>query len=337
MKAAIVTLADRKYVRAAKALFSSIFQNSGWKGDYILMSESIPDDRLDAFKKKGIKIYQCKCPYHKRWYYWPKTIFNKFLLFDDYFKQWDIIIFLDSDMIVNGTLDHLLATDYFAAVSDFDHPISHQCIHRNRPEYKELKKKYDMTKMSFNVGAMVINNKSISNKAKKELLGMFDKFKKVAFFPEQLIFNLYFYNKWKKLSFSYNYPLVTSPSIRLSFKPQFIPDATVYHLLTTPKPWIKGGMHNTMWKKYFNLFDEIDLKNRPCGRNVHYQQTLDLCNDIRMAISFDGYLFMLCWPFVKLRELPFIIDRCIGKLGRYIKKKNPQIYYFLRRIKSSIF
>jgi hypothetical protein len=47
----IVTIADIKYLDAAKQLFSSIYWNAGWKGDYMLLSLGIPEKELGWRKK----------------------------------------------------------------------------------------------------------------------------------------------------------------------------------------------------------------------------------------------------------------------------------------------
>jgi hypothetical protein len=56
----IVTLADKNYVDQAKQLFSSVYWNAGWKGDYLLLSSGIPEEELKWFRNKGIIVYECK-------------------------------------------------------------------------------------------------------------------------------------------------------------------------------------------------------------------------------------------------------------------------------------
>ena len=41
----MVTLADENYIDQAKQLFSSVYWNSGWKGDYMLLAHNIPESK----------------------------------------------------------------------------------------------------------------------------------------------------------------------------------------------------------------------------------------------------------------------------------------------------
>ena len=61
----LVTLADETYIDQAKQLFSSVYWNARWKGDYMLLSHNIPNEKLNWFKNKGILIKKCKSIYNK--------------------------------------------------------------------------------------------------------------------------------------------------------------------------------------------------------------------------------------------------------------------------------
>jgi len=52
----LVTIANEKYVDLAKQLFSGVYFNAGWKGDYMLFSFQIPEEELVWFKRRGILI-----------------------------------------------------------------------------------------------------------------------------------------------------------------------------------------------------------------------------------------------------------------------------------------
>ena len=56
----LVTLADENYIEQAKQLFSSVYHNSGWKGDYMLLSHEIPESKLKWFRDKGILVKKCE-------------------------------------------------------------------------------------------------------------------------------------------------------------------------------------------------------------------------------------------------------------------------------------
>lgn len=46
----IVTLADKNYIDQAKQLFSSVYFNAGWNGDYMLLAHEISESELRWFK-----------------------------------------------------------------------------------------------------------------------------------------------------------------------------------------------------------------------------------------------------------------------------------------------
>ena len=56
----LVTLADSNYVDQAKQLFSSVYWNAGWRGDYMLLAYNIAERDLKWFRDKGILVKECK-------------------------------------------------------------------------------------------------------------------------------------------------------------------------------------------------------------------------------------------------------------------------------------
>ena len=59
-KKLLVTLADKDYINQAKQLFSSVYWNTGWKGNYLLPANEIPEKKLKWFRDEGILIKKCK-------------------------------------------------------------------------------------------------------------------------------------------------------------------------------------------------------------------------------------------------------------------------------------
>lgn len=55
----IVTLANRRYLNHAKQVFSSLYFNAGWDGDYMLLAHQIPKQELEWFSKRGILVKEC--------------------------------------------------------------------------------------------------------------------------------------------------------------------------------------------------------------------------------------------------------------------------------------
>jgi hypothetical protein len=61
----LINLADKNHIMQAKQLFSSVYWNSGWNGDYTLLAHDIPEDELAWFPSKGILVKRCRQIYDK--------------------------------------------------------------------------------------------------------------------------------------------------------------------------------------------------------------------------------------------------------------------------------
>src|SRR3989344_202987 len=112
----LVTLADEGFVDQAKQLFSGVYWNAGWRGDYLLLAHGIPERKLQWFRDKGILIRKCRPLYKKRIGWAPVNHTSKFYLFTPYFKKWKQVVFLDADIIVRASLDELTKVRGFHAV-----------------------------------------------------------------------------------------------------------------------------------------------------------------------------------------------------------------------------
>src|SRR5262245_46673368 len=115
-KSVLVTLADENYIDQAKQLFSSVYCNAGWKGDYLLLAHNIPTQKLAWFTNKGILVKETG-PIEKRSQgNFPAVVSAKYHLFEPEFKKWDQVVYIDADCIVRETLNELIVVKHFAAV-----------------------------------------------------------------------------------------------------------------------------------------------------------------------------------------------------------------------------
>ncbi len=62
----LVTIANKDYLLLAKQLFSSVYFNAGWKGDYMLLSCLVPEEDLKWFRQKGILIKEAQPFYSEK-------------------------------------------------------------------------------------------------------------------------------------------------------------------------------------------------------------------------------------------------------------------------------
>ena len=113
----IATLADGKYFDQSRQVLSSVYHNSGWKGDYMILALEMKQAQIEWFEDKGIIVKEIddistnSLPHH------PTTVLGKFALFGAGMDRWKRIIYLDADTSVTASLDHLLELAGFWAAA----------------------------------------------------------------------------------------------------------------------------------------------------------------------------------------------------------------------------
>ena len=311
-----MTLADKNYVEQAKQLFSSVYWNAGWDGDYMLLCHGIPEKELKWFRNKGILVKKCMPLKGFNLVNLPIIVYAKFYLFTEEFKKWETILYLDSDIIVKKSLNYIKKLKGFWAAKDILNPnISDQFgkIKLYSNAFRGFTDKYELSKMAFNAGVFIFDSKIINNKTYPELLLLSEKYSNATRYNEQGILNLYFYDKWKKLPVTFNvFANMTANELKRH-------SATIIHFTGPKKPWAeKKGFYNE-WKKNLQKADFIELNNRQNIKDMTYEEIvrhsrkIKICNLIYLSIQ--GLLNL---------------NRTISKIGIYINKKYPRLYYFLK-------
>jgi len=331
----LVTLADRNYIQQAKQLFSSVYWNAGWKGDYMLLAHEIPEKELKWFRDKGILVRKCKPISNKGWRYWPPTLLNKFYLFTPEFKKWKKIIYLDADIIVKASLDRLTKVKSFGAVKMRGITTLQKLI-ETYPKSKEIldilqKEAYKLKSPAFVAGVMVFDTNITDKNAFIELKQIFEHKKFSG--SEEIVLNLYFYKKWKRLSLVYN---VSPNHMRNSFNILKYKDkAIILHFarfdnLPEERPWNPVNPFYEEWKSNLERAELIDLKNIPEG--IKWSKLQIYWNSLYLWIK--RYIPA---PSYRFKKISFYIintpDKIIGKFGIFMKKHNPKLYHKLKKIK----
>lgn len=273
----IVTLANEDYIDQTKQLFSSVYFNAEWEGDYLLLSYKIPEKKLKWFRDKGILIK--KCPEistepigpHKRH---PAKL-SKFYLFTPEFKKWDNIVYLDSDIIVRASLNKLTNVKSFAASIDTYNQRINDYFVINHPDkskegviYKKLQSEYNLMKTGFNSGVMCFNTDIIQEDSFKKLVKLFKQYSPIHVLGDQPTFNLFFYKKWEKLPRVYN--VFTGKNRTLgtygkSIKPHNV-KGVILHIMGSEKqgkPWHPNSPFFNEWKRNLDLSELINLDYVP--------------------------------------------------------------------------
>jgi lipopolysaccharide biosynthesis glycosyltransferase len=265
----LVTLADGNYVDQAKQLFSSVYWNAGWKGDYMLLAYDIPEKDLKWFSDKGILVKECVAILTGSDNYIghaPLTTLSKFYLFTPEFMKWKNVVYLDGDIIVRGPLDALAQINGFAAARILNMlrtSLQGQFHDRNKSNnhlFKELESKYDLRRPAFNSGVMAYNTNIISEDDFQNIKNILLHFMDILFISEETVLNIYFYDKWCELSQVYN----ICPNYEI-FHSGCSPDhlkGIVFHTYSNfpgGKPWNPKSPLYFEWKSNLDKADMIDL------------------------------------------------------------------------------
>ena len=289
-KNVLVTLADANYVEQAKQLFSSVYWNAGWDGDYLLLAHEIPEEKLLWFRNKGIFVYEC-IPFKKKSIKsrYPSTVASKFYLFDEFFKRWKKIIFLDGDIIVTGSLDELKNTQGFSAKSDFgmldldwqtNYDFRKVNLNREQMLRNKLTNLYDMNSVSFNSGVMVIDSDIIESDSLDKLLVLWNEYKDLSLFGEQLVLNLFMYGNWKQLPNRFNCYILNLNSRQSRF---FLHSGTVspiLHFVGKTKVWHKKNLFTPIWKSNLVRAESIDLTCIPSVNRIHSKEDIQKSEEL---------------------------------------------------------
>lgn len=324
----LVTLADKNYIEQAKQLFSSVYYNAGWKGDYMLLAHEIPEKDLKWFRKKGILIHKCIPLFEKGSIgKWPVTVYSKYYLFTPKFKRWKNIVFLDSDIIVRHSLDELTNIKDLAAVQSHNHisklfinPIHMKLENIDQTGYNSLKKIYNMKLPAFNSGVLAFNSDIIKKDALKSLVYLQKKYAKISASGEEAVFNLYFYSKWKKLSEVYNiYPDYLT--LKKNISPEKI-NGTILHFVLN-KPWRLGSPFRAEWEENLKKSSEINLKKKLDGKRWDERSMnkyVKFINKKSLYLSLKSGLF----------NARLALESYIGLVGIFIKNNFPKLYSKLK-------
>lgn len=335
----LVTLADRKYINQAKQLFSSVYWNSGWKGDYMILSHEIPDNELSWFRNKGILIKECT-PLNDSslTYYYSPVVLDKFYLFTEEFKKWKNIIFLDSDIIVKGSLEKLTRVKHFAAAQDlYFNKLSSQFFDSKQTVFNNVT--YDTDKPAFNSGVFAFNTQIITPHTFNDLNYLFKANRENFRYLDQATLNLYFYTKWEKISPLYN---VFVPFHNYNI-PQNI-SIIILHFITCPdhpQVWENENKYYDEWKSNLEKAEFIDLKNIPKIKDFNFLNIMlsTLLLNIRVNNSFflKPYIFVEHIWYLMVAKITILFKTLIhaplrftGIIGFYMKKNFPKTYRLLK-------
>jgi lipopolysaccharide biosynthesis glycosyltransferase len=240
----LVTLSDSNYVDQAKQLFVSARRDAGWQGDLLLVGQGVADEDRQWFEDRGIIFYEAEPLADELASWFPTTILSKLYMFSSDFKAWDQVVYLDGDIILEGSLDPLVGREGFWAVADVGRRTLEGQLHSRRHLARndrqlatvrdDLLQEYDADKVAFNVGVMSFTTDRNGDAFFDQLLDLLRRYGSVSPFTEQLLLNLAFYDEWNELPIVFNnFHCFRFPLLR--FRPR--PSPGIVNHFIFGKPW----------------------------------------------------------------------------------------------------
>ncbi|TVR77449.1 MAG: hypothetical protein EA412_11145 [Chitinophagaceae bacterium] len=297
--AAIAVLSDENYLEAAKQVIYSSFKYGNWKGDYILLAHNVKEQNLRWFEDRGVYILKTSSLIKTEVWEkalgkgkdWPEVVYSKLYLLSPELASWEKVIFLDSDVFVRKAMNALLDFEGFAAREEsLSRNLMYQFIpdletlgSEHETELSKLKAQYDFSAISFNVGVMVIPTAENTTAKFQKIIDLANEIHGLAYFPEQAVFNLFFYKKWENIPYVYNDFYTHDWFNKHGFwRRKNDKDAVILHCAGKPKPFEKESIYFSEWsenyKKVDLLFNITQSGETPDSKSIQKIERLNRMN-----------------------------------------------------------
>ncbi len=242
----LVVLANESYLEHAKHLFVSARLVGGWTDDLCLMKFGTKTKADDWFLHNNIHVYYIE---KGSWGDVPENtelLLSKFHIVHPYMKKWEKLLFLDCDIIINGSLQGLLRFKGHHAVPGIEFPYLKNRLSIPKVAnffkyiaYKRFESSINIDSLGFNGGLYLIDLDKISESTFEDGLLFFKKNRKflnINFGDEALIAS-FFSGRIKPLPLCYN----------VFMKYINVNKGIVLHYLGEDKPWHES---HSMYEKY---------------------------------------------------------------------------------------
>lgn len=337
----LVTLADKNYIQQAKQLFSSVYWNAGWKGDYMLLAHEISEEELSWFRAKGILVRECKPLYYKNIgkENYPPVVLDTFYLFTPEFKKWKNIVYLDGDIIVRASLDRLTKIKGFSSPHAMGDILKYYFYSDKDPsQLSALENKYKLDIPAFNCGIMAFSTDIIKDTYLTDLLHLFGEYQKISSGADPS-YNLLFYKRWKRLSIVYD----ITPRIieRYTGIPIHRMNGVIIHLRDDELS-DNNSVYYKEWLANLEQADFIDLDKIQKAKKWNLLKIM--YHSLKFQVPFlKNKILKQLQTFLLYKMRPSVVifynyiintpGRVLGKAGAMINKFNPDLYRKLRKIK----
>ena len=203
LSSAIVLVANEPYLPHARSVMVNCRRQGKWTGDFCLVIP--PEVDATEFTSRGIHVLPDSGGKYQR----------KFAIMDPFFLKWEIMVYLDCDVLVQAPLAPLLhevewgtiladrepfdlnhAFTYFAKPEDLKNPETQERL-------QWLWDKYDREWNQFNAGIMLWHPRCMPEDGQEQLNAMRDKLQPINTHcgggSDQTILDLVYYKRFRQV------------------------------------------------------------------------------------------------------------------------------------------
>lgn len=265
-KALLVTIVTPDHIIYAQQLFASAHKTGRWQGQYMILCPGISTEDRNWFESRGILVrdYPYICSEEQRLEFERvckkrihRIVFERLHLFREEFKQWDTIVYTDTDVIVNAPLVRLShLKGFWATPDDLFNPLAHQFSEDGIQYIKQ--KGFRIDARSFCAGFYAFGTELITVDTFKTMLDLFQSITPISRFQDQTILNYFFYEKWKCFSVAYGFMLDSIPGGIYSSPANTI---SIHFCGISKRPWDPASPYYSLWKNNSELSQTIDFRS----------------------------------------------------------------------------
>jgi lipopolysaccharide biosynthesis glycosyltransferase len=255
---------DQEYVDSAVQAIAALHYKGRWQGDIVLLTDDVSREDIEWFRTRGVSVLSCApITNHGKFFNDPvpaltRATLLRFYCFTDFFRQWERVLYLDTDILIRGPIDRVLnAQKKFAAVRAqfpttvrdvFLPTISHE-------EKASLSQQFDLDAPTFNAGVFSLQPLLFSRDAFPKLVELYKKFGPLTKMGDQSIISAYFGSDWEEL------PSLLNLQMNSTAVPARFASAFVIHFCGTLKPWHAGHPLFPEWMRMRERADGMDVSH----------------------------------------------------------------------------
>ena len=253
MRNAVILIANLIYIKYAKYLINNI-KDKNKDNDFDIVVITNDEDFIQV--QNQLKNY----PVIIRSVDNENNIFYlKYHIFDEYFKQWENILYLDCDTIILGDINNLfnLTNTTHQMFANFEpweiiRYFDSYCpqTEDNFKDYESLLKEKSINSKGFNTGILLYNSSIISKETTHEIYKYHEKYQKINKHTgngtDQPIINLVFQEKCKEI-----------PNNYFAYWEAYNQNSLILHFTHWHAPWFNERFNEKINEKYVDYCDKI--------------------------------------------------------------------------------